>query len=123
MVWKYLISSRKGCDTIAKRSTSNKNNEILQRKALSPEGRENQLIALAVDLAEKQLLEGTASSQVIVHYLKLGTQKEKEEVEKLKRENELLIAKKEAYQSARHVEELYSKAIEAMKSYSGNSDD
>lgn len=123
MAWKYSISSKKGCDTIAKRSKSNKNNEILQRKALSPEGRENQLIALAVDLAEKQLLEGTASSQVIVHYLKLGTQKEKEEVEKLKRENELLIAKKEAYQSAKHVEELYSKAIEAMKSYSGNSDD
>lgn len=123
MVWKYSISSRKGCDTIAKRSTSNKNNEIPQRKALSPEGRENQLIALAVDLAEKQLIEGTASSQVIVHYLKLGTQKEKEEVEKLKRENELLIAKKEAYQSAKNVEELYSKAIEAMKSYSGNSDD
>ena len=90
---------------------------------MSPEGRENQLIARAVDLAEKQLIDGTASSQVIVHYLKLGTQKEKEEVEKLKRENELLIAKKEAYQSAKHVEELYSKAIEAMKSYSGNSDD
>ncbi len=102
---------------------SEENKATPQRKALSPEARENQLIARAVDLAEKQLIEGTASSQVIVHYLKLGTQKEKEEVEKLKRENELLIAKKEAYQSAKHVEELYSQAIEAMKSYSGNSDD
>lgn len=90
---------------------------------MTPEARENQLIARAVDLAEKQLIEGTASSQVIVHYLKLGTQKEREEVEKLKRENELLIAKKEAYQSAKHVEELYSQAIAAMKTYSGSSDD
>lgn len=108
---------------MAKRLVSVDNQAKPQRKALSPEARENQLIAAAVDLAEKQLLEGTASSQVIVHYLKLGTQKEREEVEKLRRENELLIAKKEAYQSAKHVEELYSQAIEAMKSYSSSDHD
>lgn len=90
--------------------------------AKTPEGRENQLISLAVDLAEKQLMEGTASSQVITHYLKLGTTREELEKEKLKRENELLKAKAEAYQSAKQVEKLYQEALSAMRAYSGNDD-
>lgn len=90
------------------------------RPALTPEARENQLVSLAVDLAEKQLMEGTASSQVITHYLKLGTMKHKAEMEKLERENELLRAKTESLQSAKKMEELYGKAIEAMKAYSGH---
>lgn len=90
------------------------------RPALTPEARENQLVSLAVDLAEKQLMEGTASSQVITHYLKLGTTKHKAEMEKLERENELLRAKTESLQSAKKMEELYGKAIEAMKAYSGH---
>lgn len=89
------------------------------RPALTPESRENQLISLAINLAEKQLLEGTASSQVITHYLKLGSTKERLEKEKLEKENELLRAKTEALQSAKHVEELYAEAIQAMRSYSG----
>ena len=89
------------------------------RRALTPEARENQLVSLAVDLAEQQLLAGTASSQVITHYLKLGTMKERLEREKLEKENELLKAKTESLQSAKNVEELYAKAIDAMKSYSG----
>lgn len=89
------------------------------RPALTPEARENQLISLAVDLAEKQLLEGTASSQVITHYLKLGSTKEKAEREKLEKEKELLEAKVEALKSAKRVEELYSDAISAMRKYSG----
>lgn len=89
------------------------------RPALTPEARENQMISLAVDLAEKQLIEGTASSQVITHYLKLGTTKHKAEMEKLERENELLEAKIECLQSAKRVEELYDDALKAMKSYSG----
>lgn len=89
------------------------------RPALTPEARENQLISLAVDLAEKQLLEGTASSQVITHYLKLGSTREKAEREKLQKENELLTAKAEAIKSAKRVEELYSEAISAMRRYSG----
>ena len=87
--------------------------------ATTPESRENQLIAAAVDLAEKQILKGTASSQVITHYLKLGSTKERLEKEKLQRENELLKAKTEAVQSAKRVEELYKNALNAMKSYSG----
>lgn len=93
------------------------------RKAISPEARENQLIALAVDLAEKQLKEGTASSQVITHYLKLGSTKERLEKEKLQKENELLRAKTESLQSAKRVEELYANALQAMRSYSSHGDE
>lgn len=92
------------------------------RPALTPEARENQLISLAVDLAEKQLIEGTASSQVISHYLKLGSTKERLEKEKLEEENKLLRAKTEALQSAKRVEELYANAISAMRKYSGRDD-
>lgn len=87
--------------------------------ARTPEARENQLIQAAVDLAEKQLSMGTASAQVITHYLKLGSTKERLEKEKLKHENELLIAKTEALQSSKRVEELYANALNAMRSYGG----
>ena len=95
------------------------------RPALTPEARENQMIALAEDLAERQLLEGTASSQVITHYLKLGSMKERYEIEKLKAETELQKAKIEALGSAKHMEELYAEAIAAFREYSGetNGDD
>lgn len=90
-----------------------------QRPAITPEARENQMIALAEQMAEKQLLEGTASAQVVVHYLKLGTTKARLENEKLRKENELLKAKTEALQSAKRVEELYENALSAMRSYRG----
>lgn len=93
------------------------------RPALTPEARENQLISLAVDLAEKQLMEGTASSQVIAHYLKLGSSKYKWERRKLQRETELLEAKTESLQSAKRVEELYAEAMEAFKGYRSSSGD
>lgn len=90
--------------------------------AMSPEARENQLISLAINLAEKQLAEGTASSQVITHYLKLATTRERLEREKLEQENALLRAKTQAYESARNVEALYADAIKAFKSYNGEDD-
>ena len=90
------------------------------RPALTPEARENQLISVAVDLAEKQLLEGIASSQVITHYLKLGTTKEKLEREILEKQKELIEAKTENLQSAKRIEELYKNALDAMKNYSGH---
>lgn len=90
-----------------------------RRPALTPEARENQMIALAVDLAEKQLAEGTASSQVITHFLKLGSSKERLEKEKLRAESELLKAKQSAIQSQEDVKELYANAMNAMKIYSG----
>lgn len=90
-----------------------------QLPASTVESRENQLIAKAVDLAAKQLDEGTASAMVITHYLKLGSTKERLEKEKLARENELLRAKTEALQSAKKIEELYANALSAMRTYSG----
>lgn len=92
------------------------------RPALTPEARENQLISLAVDLAEKQLREGTASSQVITHYLKLGSTKERIEKEILEKQKELIEAKTKSYQSAEEMKELYTSALEAMKRYSGHGD-
>lgn len=92
------------------------------RPALTPESRENQLISLAVDLAEQQLRDGTASSQVITHYLKLGSTRERLEKEKLEEENKLLKAKTEQLQSMKRMEELYADAIKAMQNYSGNGD-
>jgi len=80
------------------------------------------MIALAVDLAEKQLREGTASSQVITHYLKLGSTKEKIEKEILEKQKSLIEAKTENLQSAKRIEELYSNALEAMRNYSGAKD-
>ena len=93
--------------------------EIRRRPALTPEARENQLVSLAVDLAEKQLIEGTASSQVITHYLKLGSTRERLEKEKLEKENELLRARAEAIQAAKNSEEAYLNALNAMRKYSG----
>lgn len=87
--------------------------------ATTPEARENQLISKAVDLAEKQLADGTASAQVITHYLKLGSSREKLEQERLANENSLLVAKREAMASAARVEELYGAAINAMRAYAG----
>lgn len=91
-----------------------------RRPATTPEARENQMISLAVDLAEKQLIEGTATSQVITHYLKLGSTKERLEKDILKQQKSLLEAKTEALKSAKRVEELYADALEAMRHYSGN---
>lgn len=87
--------------------------------ATTPEARENQLVALAVDLAERQLSDGTATSQVITHYLKIGTTKEKIEKEILLEQKKLLVAKTESIQSGKKVEELYKNALDAMKTYSG----
>jgi len=88
--------------------------------ATTPEGRENQLISAAVDLAEKQLLKGTASSQVITHYLKLGSTKETIEKQILMKQMELITAKTEAIKSGKKTEELYKNALDAMRRYSGN---
>lgn len=91
--------------------------------ALTPEARENQMIAKAVALAEKQLDEGTASSQIITHYLKLGTEKEQLKLEQLRAETELLKAKTDNLQQLKRQDELCLAAIEAMKNYAGLSSD
>lgn len=90
------------------------------RPALTPEARENQLISLAVDLAEQQLRDGTASSQVITHYLKLGSTKERIEKEILEKQKMLIEAKTQSLQSQQRIDALYAEAIKAMRTYSGN---
>lgn len=92
------------------------------RPALTPEAQENQAKSLAYDLAIEQMRNGTASSQIIVHFLKLATEKERLERVKLENETELLAAKKKALQSSERSEELYEKAIKAMRRYSGQDD-
>lgn len=102
---------------------------IMQRKAvanppapaLTPEARENQIIVQAVDLAERQIMEGTASSQIITHYLKLAATRERErlEEEKLRKEIELLDARTKAVQDSRDIRQLYEEAMNAMKVYRG----
>ena len=105
---------------MAARRESGSEKETSRRKpATSPEAKENQMVSLAVRLAEKQLTEGTASAQVISHYLKLGSSREKLEQERLAYENNLLQAKTEAMASQARVEELYVSALNAMRSYSG----
>lgn len=92
----------------------------LSRPALTPEARENQMISLAIDCAEQQLRDGTASSQVITHYLKLGSTKERIEKQILEKQRDLIVAKTEQLQSQKRVEELYTKALNAMRTYSGH---
>lgn len=105
------------------RKDKNKKDKERPRPALTPEARENQLISLAVNVAEQQLRDGTATSQVITHYLKLGSTNNQIEKEILKKRSDLMAAKTEALQAAKRVEELYANALDAMKNYSGNSDD
>lgn len=104
------------------RTTKTSNESKTIRPALTPEARENQLIYLATNLAEQQLKDGTASSQVITHYLKLATAKERIEREILMENKKLITAKTEALQSAKRIEELYTEAISAMRRYGGHGD-
>ena len=102
--------------------TVSSNSKKKIRPALSPEARENQLIALAVDLVEQRLLDGTASSQETTHFLKLGSMKNRLEMERLKEENELMRTKRKAIESGEEMKAMYEEAIKAMRRYSGNGD-
>lgn len=87
----------------------------------TPDDKEDWMISLAVKLAEQQLIDGTASSQVITHYLKLGSTRERIERDILRKQKELIEAKTESLQSAKRLEELYENALVAMRDYSGSS--
>jgi hypothetical protein len=98
-------------------ATRGKGGRAARPPATTPEARENQLIASAYDLAERQIAEGKASSQVLTHFLKMGATREKLEQERMKNETALLQAKVEGLSSAARIEELYGDAIEAMQNY------
>lgn len=102
-----MVSSREGSGTRSPR----------RPPARTPEAREQELISLAYELAEKQLREGTASSQIITQLLKGGTQREKVEQERLRNENLLAQAKIENMKSGERIEEMYTQAMRAMTSY------
>lgn len=90
-----------------------------RRPALTPEAREHELSSAAYDLAEEQIQAGTASSQVITHFLKMGSTRERIEQERMQHEIELMQVKREQLEGQKRVEELYVSALEAMRSYSG----
>ena len=90
-----------------------------RRPATTPEARDQQMIGYAVDLAEKQLLAGNASAQVITHYLKLATVREQAELAILEEKKELMRTQRENLASQKTSEELYTKALDAMRKYSG----
>lgn len=95
-------------------STPNK-----RRPALTPEARESQLISYAYDLVEQRMLDGTASAQETVHFLKLATREQRIKEKRMELENQLIEAKTEQIQSQKHIEELYAEAISAMREYGG----
>lgn len=92
------------------------------RPPLSPEAVEGQMISLAMDLARQQLQDGTASSQVVTHFLKLGSTRERLETEILEKQRDLVVAKTEQLKSQKKVEDLYAKALKAMRRYAGDDD-
>lgn len=105
------------------KAVNSSDSSVKMRPALTPEARENQLISLAIDLVEKRLMEGTASSQETTHFLKLATTKARIEKEILEKQKELIVAKTENLQSQKRTEEMFAEAIKAFKNYSGQGDD
>lgn len=104
------------------KTTSSSASKRSMRPALTPEARENQLISLATDLVEKRLREGTASSQETTHFLKLASTKARLEKQILEKQAELITAKTESINSQKNMEEVYKRAIDAMRNYSGQGD-
>lgn len=102
--------------------TTNMDDSTPVLTATTAEGMENECIAMAYELVARRLREGTASSAETVHFLKMGSAKERQEKERTAKELELMVAKKEALEASKHIEELYNNAIEAMRSYAGYGD-
>lgn len=102
------------------RKTDSKEPAIpIVRPQQTPEGREKQIIAEAMNLAEQKILDGSANSQIICHFLKLGTAQAQYEMEKIKKENILLEAKAEAIKNGSNTDALYEEVINAIKGYRG----
>lgn len=106
---------------MAKSTGSNREQKPKRPPATTPEGREQQLIGLAMEATEKRIRNGTATAQELVHFLKAGSPTAKLERQILEKQKELITAKTEAIESQKRVEELYANALAAMRSYSGAS--
>lgn len=105
---------------MAKASKGNKGSTHgSSRPSLTPEALESKMISLASDLAFQQLQDGTASSQVITHFLKLGSSRERLEQEKISGEVSLMKTKKEVLDSSKGAEELFNNALNAIREYQG----
>lgn len=100
----------------------NKTETKKSRPALTEEARESQLISLVMDRVEQQIRDGTASSQVLTHFLKLGSKEQKLKIQQLEEENKLLRAKTQAIENAENNKLLYEQAIKAMQHYQGHGD-
>lgn len=101
------------------RIVSSTGSQPMRRPAVDPEVREKQLVSRAMDLAEQRIMDGTASSQEILYFLKLGSAKHQAELDKLKEENTLLRAKTEHLEASRVSSEMFEDAIKAMRNYQG----
>lgn len=101
------------------RINESENKSARRRPATTPEERENQLIEAATDLAEKQLRDGSASAQVVTHFLKLGSSREKLEQERIRNENDLLVTKREVLDAQQQMGTLIEDALAAMRKYQG----
>ena len=104
-------------------NTSNSDKKNRNHADRTPEGRENRLISMALDLAEERLRNGTATAQEVVHFLKLGSEKSRVEVEKLELEKKLVEAKTENLKAQRDMATMFNDAMAAMKRYRGEEDD
>lgn len=91
------------------------------KPSMTVDGREQQLISLAVNLAEQQLRDGTASPSIINHYLKMASTRESIEREMLKKQSKLIDAKVQSIVEGKEQEQLAKAAIEAMKNYNSSS--
>ena len=104
-------------------SSENQEEFVSQLTASTPEGRENEMIMLAYQEVERRIRDHTATSQELCHFLKMGSEKERLEREKLEVEMELQRVRANSIESGKYMEELYNNAIAAMKLYSGSEED
>ena len=107
---------------MAKVKTPSQEPKPKMRPALSPEARWNQMTSLAMDLVEQRLRDGTASSQETTQFLKHASLKAQAELERIKLENELTVAKTKQIGDAAEVKVLYEEALKAMRNYAGQGD-
>lgn len=104
-------------------NTTNVNDNSPILTATTPEGMENELIAMAYNLVAQRIKDGSATAAETVHFLKMGSTKERYERERVKKELELMEAKKEALESAKYTEEMFNNVVAAIKSYKGIDED